>query len=113
MSTGIMLLAIAGVIAVVLRLVRALFVALRGGVDSFLARDVAQTRAQRGDLTGIDDARAAGRNARRRRMLALGAASVWIGLLVFPTLTPWPRVLYACYALLWLIPRQPRHAPRA
>jgi len=113
MSTGIMLLAIAGAIAVVLRLVRALFIALRGGVDAFLASDVADARAQRGDLTGIEDAREAGRSARRRRMLALGAASVWLGLLVFPTLTPWPQLLYACYALLWLVPRQPRHAPRA
>jgi hypothetical protein len=112
MNTAIILLAVAGVIAVGLRLVRALFATLRGGVDAFLAHDVADTRAQRGDLTGVDDARAAARVARKRRLLALGTASMWIGLLLVPVLTPWPTLLYAGYSLLWLIPRRPRHAPR-
>lgn len=112
MSVAILLLAIAGVIAVILRLLRALFATLRGGVDAFLARDVAGTRAQRGDLTGVDDAHETARAARRLRLLALGAASVWVGLLIVPVLTPWPKLLYAGYSLLWLIPRRPRHAPR-
>jgi hypothetical protein len=113
MSTAIMLLAAAGVIAVVLRLLRALFASLRGGVDAFLASDVAETRAQRGDLTGLDDARVAAVIARRRRFVALGTASMWVGLLIVPTLTPWPSLLYATYSLLWLLPRRTRHAPRA
>jgi hypothetical protein len=113
MSTAIMLLAFAGVIAVMLRLLRALFATLRGGVDAFLARDVADTRAHRGDLTGVDEARAEAALARRRRLLALGTACIWIGLLVFPMLTPWPRFLYASYSVLWLIPRAQRHAPGA
>ncbi|HSK19073.1 MAG TPA: hypothetical protein VK912_08030 [Longimicrobiales bacterium] len=113
MSTAIMLLAVAGVIAVLLRLLRSLFATLRGGVDVFLAHDVADTRAQRGDLTGVDDAKAAAAVARRRRLFALGTASLWIGLLIVPMLTPWPSLLYATYSLLWLLPRAPRHAPRA
>lgn len=113
MNTAIMLLAVAGVIAVMLRLLRALFASLRGGVEAFVARDVAETRAQRGDLTGLDDARAAAAIARRRRFLALGTASMWIGLLVVPILTPWPSLLYAAYSLLWLLPRTTRHAPSA
>lgn len=108
-----MLLAIAGVIAVMLRLLRALFAGLRGGVEGFLARDVAETRAQRGDLTGLEDARSAAALARRRRVTALGAASIWVGLLVVPTLTPWPKLLYAAYSLLWILPRPTRHAPSA
>ncbi|HEX2166178.1 MAG TPA: hypothetical protein VHG09_02965 [Longimicrobiales bacterium] len=113
MSTAILLLAIAGAIAVMLRLLRAAFAALRGGVDAFIARDVAETRAHRGDLTGLDDARAAAALARRRRWLSLGHAFLWAGLLIIPTLTPWPQALYACYALLWLVPRGPRPAPGA
>lgn len=113
MGTAIMLLAAAGVIAVMLRLLRALFATLRGGVDAFIARDVAETRAHRGDLTGVDDARAAAGLARRRRLIALGTACMWIGLLVVPALTPWPALLYAAYSLLWLIPRRTRHAPSA
>ena len=110
-STAILLLAAAGVIAVVLRLLRALFASLHGGVEAFLAKDVADTRARRGDLTGLDDARLAADVARRRRLLALGAASLWLGLLLVPTLTPWPAPLSAVYSLLWLIPRAARHAP--
>jgi hypothetical protein len=106
MNTAITLLGAAGIIAVVLRLARALFGALRGGVDAFIARDVALTRAQRGDITGLDDAQAAAGLARRQRLLALGAASMWAGLLIVPTLTPWPRLLYAGYSLLWLLPRR-------
>ncbi|HEX6134858.1 MAG TPA: hypothetical protein VFZ24_12895 [Longimicrobiales bacterium] len=113
MNIAILLLAIAGVAAVVLRLVRALFAALRGGVDAFLAGDVADTRAQRGDLTGLGDARAAAAVARRYRWLALGRASIWVVLLVAPELTPWPAPLYASYSLLWLLPRPTRHAPSA
>jgi hypothetical protein len=113
MSTALTLLGAAGVIAVVLRLLRSLFVALRGGVDAFLAADIAQTRAHRGDITGLDDAQAAARLARRRRMRALGQSSLWAGLLLVPGLTPWPRLLYAGYSLLWLLPRRRLPPPRA
>lgn len=105
MNTAITLLGVAGVLAVVLRLARALFLALRGGVDAFIARDLADNRAQRGDVTGLGDAHMAVQQARRRRLAALGASSIWVGLLIVPTLTPWPRLLYAAYSLLWLLPR--------
>ena len=106
MSTAITLLGAAGVLAVGLRLLRALFFALRGGVDAVVARDVAENRARRGDITGLGDAQVAVRQARRRRLAALGVASLWIGLLVVPVLTPWPGMLYAAYSLLWLLPRR-------
>ncbi|HEX6307771.1 MAG TPA: hypothetical protein VFZ69_06245 [Longimicrobiales bacterium] len=113
MNIALVLLAVAGIAAVVLRLLRALFAALRGGVDAFLARDVADTRAQRGDLTGLDEASGAARAARRYRLLALGQALIWVVLLIVPELTPWPAPLYASYSLLWLLPRPTRHAPSA
>lgn len=111
MNLAVKLLAAAGILAVVLRLLRALFAGLRGGVDALLAGDVASSRAQRGDLTGLDEARSAVTQAQRRRLVALGQASVWIGLLLVPALTPWPAPLYASYSLLWLLPRPTRHAP--
>jgi hypothetical protein len=101
------LLAIAGVAAVLIRVLGAAFRALRGGVDAFIARDLADTRAQRGDLTGLADAAEARGRARRRRVAALSAAAFWAGLLIVPPLTPWPRLVYAVYALLWLVPRRP------
>ncbi|HSJ23990.1 MAG TPA: hypothetical protein VK929_04880 [Longimicrobiales bacterium] len=107
MDLAITILAVAGAAAVVVRGVASLFRALRGGVDAFLARDLADVRAQRGDLTGVSDAASVRAEARRRRMVALGAAGFWIGLLIVPPLTPWPRFLYVVYSLLWLVPRRP------
>jgi hypothetical protein len=110
MRTAVILLAVLGVAAVLLRLVRAALWALRGGVDAFLAGDVAETRAQRGDLTGLADAEAEREVARRRRMIAAGSLFLWGGLLIVPPLTPWPAMLYASYSLLWLLPHHPSSA---
>jgi hypothetical protein len=101
------LLAALGIAAIIVRAVGAAFRALRGGVEGFLARDLADVRAQRGDLTGLADAAAVRAEARRRRLVALGALAFWIGLLLVPPLTPWPAFLYAIFALLWLVPRRP------
>jgi hypothetical protein len=101
------ILAVAGVAAVLVRAGSSAFRALRGGVDAFLARDAADARAQRGDLTGLADAAEVRAAARRRRMFFLAAFGFWLGLLVVPPLTPWPRFLYAVYSLLWLVPRRP------
>jgi hypothetical protein len=108
MSTAVFLLAVAGFAAVALRAGLALFGALRGGVDAFLARDLAEVRARRGDLTGLEEAAGARSVARRRRLLALSIFTMWVGLLVVPSLTPWPLFLYASYSLLWLVPRRSR-----
>jgi hypothetical protein len=110
MRVVIYLLGIAGFAAVTLRAALALLNALSGGVESLLARDLTEIRARRGDLTGVQEANDLQGAARRHRLLALGAFSMWAGLLVVPALTPWPALLYAGYALLWLVPRR-RGAP--
>jgi hypothetical protein len=106
MDTAILLLAIAGFCAVALHLLRALLRVLTRGADAVLARELANTRAQRGDLTGLEEANLARGEARRRRYRALGVFSLWGGLLLVPQITPWPRLLYATYSLLWLLPRR-------
>lgn len=111
MNIAVFLLAIAGFAAAALRALLALLAVLRSGVDAFLARDLAQTRGQRGDLTGLADARELQGAARRRRALAVGVLAMWVGLLVVPPLTPWPAMLYATYSLLWLVPRRPVRIP--
>jgi hypothetical protein len=108
LETALQLLAIAGFAAVALRAVIALLASLRRGIDVFLARDLADTRRQRGDLTGVTDAAAARAAASRRRFLALGFFFLWAGLLVIPPLTPWPMMLYGSYCVLWLLPRRRR-----
>jgi hypothetical protein len=106
MDLAFMLLAVAGFAAAAVRAAVALFMALRSGVDSFLARGLAESRGQRGDLTGLADASVLRQTARRRRFVALGVFALWAALLIVPPLTPWPLLLYASYSLLWLVPRR-------
>lgn len=103
-----LVLAAFGAFAVALRVMRALFRLLHRGVDAFLAGSVEEVRAQRGDLTGMRDARHEALLARRQRLRAGAGLCLWTALLVVPPLTPWPLPLYAAYSLLWLLP-----SPRA
>lgn len=78
---------------------------MRRGIDSLLTRELVELRARRGDLTGLADATDARSLARQRRLLAVATFCFWLLLLVIPALTPWPAVLYALYALLWVLPQ--------
>jgi hypothetical protein len=112
MDTAVLILAVAGFGAVAARMLFALLRVLTRGADALMARDVAAARAQRGDLTGLEEANVARGAARRGRYVALGLLSIWAGLLLVPALTPWPRLLYAAYSLLWLLPpRRERMLP--
>lgn len=106
MRIVILLLAFAGGLAVLARVIRSLFRLLHRGIDAFVAREVADLRAQKGDLTGLADAARQRADARRRRLVAVAALSFWVVLLVAPPLTPWPELLYALYSVLWLIPHE-------
>lgn len=106
METALLLLSIAGAAAVALRVLASVIRAFRGGLEAWVARDIADTRRHRGDITGSQDALTSRAAAHRRRMFALGIALMWVLLLVVPPLTPWPRLLYASYSLLWLLPRR-------
>jgi hypothetical protein len=99
------ILAVIGVLAVLVRAGSALFSLLRGGIDMFLARDLHEVRAQRGDLTGMEEARALRRTGLQRRTIAAARLSFWIGLLIIPNFTPWPAQMCAAYCVFWLLPR--------
>lgn len=106
MDTAVVLVAVAGFAAVALRAMKALLYVARFAAEAFLARNLADTRAQRGDLTGVADAAQARVVARRRRLAAVGSLLVWGCLLIVPPLTSFPALLYASYSLLWLVPRR-------
>jgi hypothetical protein len=97
------LLAIAGFAAVVRQLAVAALRALRGGLNAFLLSEVANTRAQRGDVTGLVEARETKRNLRGARLRELAALLLWLAALVVPPLTRWPLHIYAAYSALWLL----------
>jgi hypothetical protein len=98
------ILAVAGIAAAVWHLVRAAFRFLRQGAAGIWANELARTRARRGDVTALDEARREGEQAGRMRVRAGLEALAWLALLVVPVLSPWPRLFYACYSSFWLSP---------
>jgi hypothetical protein len=112
MSLVLAILAVAGFLAVVYAGVRAALRVMRGGLETFIAREVASARATRGDLSGLTEAKELQAHTRRARRLAAFQVLAWGALLVVPAFTPWTRELYAAYAVLWLVPRG-RGAPAA
>lgn len=107
LQTVVVALAVAGAVAVVARLARAL---LRLGIDAAeetAASGLAEVSARRGDLTAFEEQRAAQaslRRDRRRDLLWVGLYGAW---LVVPAFTPVAPFLYAAGAPLWLLPRRP------
>ena len=100
------MLAVLGVLAVIAQAGRALFSLMRGGVDMFLARDLHGVRAQRGDLTGMQEAVELRRAGRNRRAIAALKLSIWVVLLIIPSFTPWATPMRAAYVVFWFLPRQ-------
>ncbi|HEY8507399.1 MAG TPA: hypothetical protein VIL32_03520 [Steroidobacteraceae bacterium] len=95
-------------LAVLLRLGIALLHTGRHTLEWYVARQISDQRASRGDLTGLAEAekvRAAA--AREQRRFALHAL-MWILLLALPLLVPGAVLVYPLYSLLWLLPR-PSH----
>lgn len=103
MEPALSILAVFGFVAVLWRLAGSLLRAARGGVDHFLARESAAVRAQRGDITGMEEAEEWMRRARRDRRDALLTTALWVSLLVAPAFTPVAREIYAAYSVLWLV----------
>jgi hypothetical protein len=104
MTILLILLAIPGVLAVLLRFGIALAGAAKHTVEWFVARQISAQRAQRGDLSGLAEARkivdaAAG----KQRWYALHAV-VWLVLLAFPLLMPAAVIVYPFYSIFWLLP---------
>lgn len=101
-----LVLAITGILAALGRIFRAGVRALFGMAESYMASQVRQTRAQRGDLSGIAEADSARAQGRRRRTLATLELVLWFAYLIGAQFTPWPRELYAGLNILWLLQRR-------
>lgn len=105
MKIILFVLAASGFGAVLLRLLRSAFRAMRHGAYTLYAREIAANRARRGDLTGLEEAQGWVEYARKERFQAICWTSLWLVLLVVPlTLLPAPLPVYAAYSGIWLIP---------
>lgn len=104
MELPLHILAVIGIVAVAYRWMRSVLRVLGSGAEAFLAGEVARTRADRGDLTGMAEASVHAERARRARAGAIFALMLWTALLVLPAWAlPWPDAVYASYATLWVV----------
>ena len=91
-----------GVLAALVLMGRAALRILHGTVQSFVAREIGQTRARHGDVTGVGEAAAARSVAARRRARAIAEIGGLAALLIFGALSPWTARIYAALAVLWI-----------
>ncbi len=112
MRVGLLILGVLGFAAVAWRFLWATFRLLQRGADSLIAGDVADRRADRGDITGMYEAAEVRSGSVRTRRRAAAFALLWFVLLVAPTLTATTELLYALYSPLWLLrtTRSPRRS---
>jgi hypothetical protein len=111
LSIILLLLAVLGVAALVVRLGRA---ALRLGLnaaEATAASGLADVSQRRGDITGFLERRASGESLRRARRRNLAAVLGYGLLLVVPLFTGVGREIYAAAALVWFLPRRPIRPP--
>lgn len=105
MDSILIILAVAGCSAIVRRLLRSAYRAVREGTYVLYARELVAARARRGDLTGLEEAREWVVRARRGRRRALGEAGLWLVLLALPPyILPAPTMVYAACTALWVLP---------
>lgn len=102
----LIVLAVAGFVAALRRLAFAAFRLIKGGVDSYVMRELGSVRAERGDLTGLREAHDWRRKTRVLRARAGLAVLFWAALLSVPLMTRRPLPIFAAYAALWLLPRR-------
>lgn len=110
MTLLLALIALPGIAAVVLRWSTAMFGMARHAVERYVAGQVAESRAQRGDISGMSEAEIIRRRSREEQRRLLLQLLLWSGLLIAPLFLPATLVLYALYGLLWLVPRGNRAA---
>ena len=105
MTIILILLAIPGVLAVLLRLGAALLKTGRYSLERYVARQILDQRATRGDLSGMAEADQVRATAAGKQLRFLGETAMWAVLLGLPLMFPPAVVLYPLYSIFWFVPR--------
>jgi len=104
MTIVLILLAIPGVLAVLMRLLIALGRATKHTAERYVARQIKQQRAERGDLSGLSEAEKIRSAAARQQTRFIAESLGWVMLLALPLLVPAAVFLYPLYSVFWLLP---------
>ena len=111
LSLVLLLLAVLGVLALVVRLGRAMLRLGLNAAEATAASGLAEVSERRGDVTGFLERRAFGQTLRRARRRNLAATLAYAALIAIPPFAGVAREVYAAAALLWLLPRRPVRPP--
>jgi hypothetical protein len=107
----VLLLAVLGGAALLLRALGGLFrLALRASQET-AARELAEVSARRGDITGMEERRRAAAAARQDRRRHLLLTLLWIAWFVLPLMLGAARIPFALASLLWLLPKRGPGSP--
>jgi hypothetical protein len=101
------LLAVAGVFALLSRLIRAVARVAVAAAEATAASSLAETSARQGDLTGMAERREAERTARRRSWKHIVWIVFWLAALILPPVAELARELFAAAVVLWFFPHAP------
>jgi hypothetical protein len=112
LQTLVLMLAIAGVGAILRSLARTVLRLGIGAAEESAATGMAEVNARRGDLTGLAERREAARSARRYRRLDVLQSLAWLLWLVVPPFAGLAPQAYAFAAPLWLIAAPRIRRPR-
>jgi hypothetical protein len=111
LSIVLLLLAVFGFLALVLRLGRELVRLALNAAESTAATGLAEVSERRGDITGLMERQAAAQSLRRARRRTIAEVAFLFLLIAIPPFTEFTREVYAACALLWFIPAR-RLRPR-
>ncbi len=112
LSIVLLLLAVFGFLALVLRLGRELVRLALNAAEATAASGLAEVSERRGDITGLMERQAAAQALRRARRRTIAGVAALFLLMAIPPFTELAREVYAACALLWFIPAR-RLRPRA
>ena len=105
MTILLILLAIPGVLAVLLRLGTALLQTAKYSIERYVARQILDQRATRGDLSGMAEADKLRGEAAAKQMRFLMETAMWTALIGLPLLFPPAVIVYPLYSIFWFVPR--------
>jgi hypothetical protein len=107
MTFFILALAVPGFAALALHWMHAMFNTARYLVEWYVAGQIARTRAQRGDISGMGEAQAIRQKSRNQRLSAFARLIVWsLGIVIgFMSLASIGLIFFALCNVLWFLPR--------
>lgn len=110
MTLLLALIALPGIAAILIRWSAAVFNAARHSAERFVAGQIADQRAARGDISGMTEAENIRQRSRREQFDGLLRVLFWTAALAVPIFIPGTFVIYALFGLLWLLPKPTRRA---